>query len=142
MAGNTEQIISINRPISIEELYAFMQQYWDTDRYGDFMLDYRNRLSSEMCIFLPATKRFMIMICTSETGVFHKQNCVSLSVVETPAGMEEELKRSFPTGNLLFGAIKVGRLASIEKEKNKLAESRLTDCTNYMKHILSAAGLL
>ena len=142
MSETTEQEIIINREITTEELYDLLQMFWDTELYGPFAMDYRNRLSDEKCIFLPATKRFMVMVYPFEDGIFHKQYKIVLTVVETPLGMEEELKRSFPTNSLTFGIFKIGRLASIEKEKNGQAADKLMEYTQYLKTLLEKAGLL
>ncbi len=134
------QEIITRKELSAEELYQIMADHWDTEQYGGFVIDGRNALSEELAIFLPATKRFMVLIEPVVEGIIRKESKVVLYVTETPKGMEETLKRSFPTGNLFFGAIKIGRLASINKERREIENTLLVKYAEYLRGILEECG--
>lgn len=130
------QEIAIKTEISTEDLYQIMVDHWDTKEHNEFILDQRNALSEEPGIFLPATKRFRILVEPVVEGIFRKEPKVVLSVVETMEGMEETLRRSFPTTNPLLGAVKIGRLSSIEKERNQTEDTILKEYADYLREIL------
>jgi len=130
------QEIAITTELSAEDLYQIMVDHWDTKKYNEFVLDKRNALSEELGIFLPATDRFRVLVEPVVEGVFHKEPKVVLSVVETPKGMEEMLRRSFPTMTPFLGAVKIGRLFSIEKERERTEETILMEYAAHLREIL------
>ena len=135
------QEIIISRELSTEELYQIMLDHWDAKSYGEFFLTNRNVLSEELAIFLPATKHFMILVEPTVEGIIRAEAKVVLYVTETPKGMEETLRRSFPASNLFLGAIKIGRLASIKKEQREIESTVLIKYAEYLREILEQYGL-
>ena len=136
------QEIDLKEEMSLEYLYRLMLDHWDTEKYNQFFLGERNALSEELCIYLPATKRFMVLVEPTVEGIFRKEPKIVLSVVETPKGMEDTLRRSFPASNVFSGAVKLGRLASINKEREKVEDTILIEYTGHLRMILEHQGLL
>lgn len=130
------------KELTIQELYDLMNRYWDMEQYGSFVMDYRNEMSDELCIFLPLTKSHMVLVSTGEEGIFHKKYILSLSIVETPSGIEDTIKRTAPSAIPIFGAIKIGKIISIEKKRRFLAEEKLEEYSAEMRKILEGAGYL
>ena len=128
--------INLREELSLEDLYRIMLDHWDTEKHNQFFLGERNALSEELCIYLPATKRFMVLVEPTVEGIFRKEPKIVLTVVETPKGMEETLRRSFPAGNVFSGVVKIGRLASIKKERKKVEDTILVEYTGYLREIL------
>ena len=131
-----KQEIIIKTEISTEDLYQIMLDHWDTKEHSGFTLGSKNAFSEEQGIFLPATKRFQILIEPVVEGAFRKEPKVVLSVIETQKGMDEILRRSFPTAVPFFGAVKIGKLVSIEKERKQTEDTILKEYAEYLRKIL------
>lgn len=56
------EVININRTLTLQELYEFMQQCWDKTTYNDFVLGRPAVGAFRDYILLPATKRYVISI--------------------------------------------------------------------------------
>ena len=54
------EVININRTLTLQELYEFMQQCWDKTTYNDFVLGRPAVGAFRDYILLPATKRYVI----------------------------------------------------------------------------------
>ena len=56
------QVILTNRSFSLEELYEFMEEHWDVNEAGPFIIGRPTKASIERYILLPATQRFMTIV--------------------------------------------------------------------------------
>ena len=80
------QEIITRTELTTEELYQIMLDHWDKETYGVFTIDNRNALSEELAIFLPVTKRFMILIEPTVEGIIRTEAKVVLYVTENTEG--------------------------------------------------------
>ena len=113
-----------------EELFEFMQENWNKEEYGDFFIGKPTVGSFAEYIYLPATRRFMVI-------VYPKKEKVILSVCDAPQGLESRLIQSIPhQGRIITSAITLAELGSYEKERKGPAEEVLQGYTAYMKEIL------
>ncbi len=138
------QVILTNRSFTLEELYSFMEEHWDTEKYNQFELGNPSaNFGKARYILLPATPRFLTFIYAAKAGgLFSKENKVVLSTANTPSGMSESFMRSIPSSSILFGAAKMGSLMSSEQERKGPAEEALLAYTEYMRSLLDKAGYL
>lgn len=138
------EVILTSRAFTPEELYDFMQQHWDKEKYNDFTLGSPTDPNAKLYVMLPATPRHLVIVYSRKAGGFlNKENKVVLSVAMTVAGMSESLVRSIPTGgNIIAGAWKVSSVMSQEKERKGPAQDVLIEYTKYMRSLLDEAGYL
>lgn len=137
------QVILTNRSFTLDELYHFMQQNWDVEECGEFILGKPTKASIENYIILPATPRFVTIIFPrSAESKLSKENKVILSTADTPAGALEGIAQAIPTGHLITGIVQMKSLRSSEKERKGPAEEILQIYTSYMKKLLGEAGYL
>ena len=135
------QVIVTNRAFTLQELYDFMRERWDTEQYGEFVLDRPTKASIEQYILLPATPRFLVIVFPRAAGgLFNKENKVVLSVADTPAGAKEGLATALPTHNLFVGIEKISSTMSTEKERKGPAEDALQFYAAHMRELLEQAG--
>ena len=79
-AGNGEymigrQTITTTKAFSLDELYSFMEEHWNTEEYNQFERGRPNPLSAEEYIMLPATPRFLVLVYSRAAGgLFSKDN--------------------------------------------------------------------
>ena len=137
------QVILTNRAFTLEELERFMEEYWDKNEYNEFFIGRPTPASVEEYILLPATQRFMVIVYSRKAGGFiNKQNKVILSVCDTPHGLGDRLMSSIPSQNIFFGAWKISKTLSIEKERKGPAEDVLLKYADYMRKLLSEADFI
>ena len=137
------QVIPTNRAFTLDELYQFMQEHWDTERYNTFVKGAPTDMSLGMYILLPATPRYLVIVFPkAANGKRRKEDKVILSVANTPAGIAESFSRSIPTHSIITGIWKMGSHMSSEKERKGPAEEVLQSYTAYMRELLQAAGYI
>ena len=113
-----------------EELFAFMEENWNKEEYGDFFIGRPTKGSVLEYICLPATRRFMVI-------VYPKKEKVVLTVCDAPEGLDSRLIQSIPhQGRIITSAITLAELGSYEQERRGPAEEVLQGYTAYMKEIL------
>lgn len=113
-----------------EELFAFMEENWNKEEYGDFFIGKPTVGSFAEYICLPATRRFMVI-------VYPKKEKVVLTVCDAPQGLESRLIQSIPhQGRIITSAVTLIELGSYEQERKGPAEEVLQGYTAYMKEIL------
>ena len=135
------QVIATKEAFTLKELEQFMQQHWDKNEYNDFFIGKPTAASIEEYILLPATERFMVIVYARKAGgLFNRENKVVLSVCDSPLGVRDRLLSSVPTHNVFFGAWKIGKSMSTEKERKGPAEDALQKYAAYMKQLLDSAG--
>ena len=137
------QVIEVNKGFSLDELLQFMNENWDTETHCKFIKGRPTAASIEEYILLPATPNYMVIAYPRKAGgLFNKADKVILSVCDTPEGVKTEIIESIPSGNVFFGALKIGLVTSKEKERKGPAEKVLQYYTEYMKELLEKAGYL
>ncbi|MBR2667071.1 MAG: hypothetical protein IKD96_02795 [Oscillospiraceae bacterium] len=137
------QVIHTNRAFTLEELYQFMQEHWDTEKYNSFVMGAPTDMSLDMYILLPATPRYLVIVfARAANGKRRRENKVILSVANTPSGIAESFARSIPTQSILTGVWKISNQMSSEKERKGPAEEALQAYTAYMRELLQAAGYI
>ena len=137
------QVIPINRPLTLRELEQIMQENWDSEQYGSFIIDRPTKASVEEYILLPATQRFLIIVYPRSAGkLFSKENKVILSTADTPEGAKIAVAEYFPTKGPLTKLLQTASVLSSEKERKGPAEEALQAYTAHMKDILKKIGLL
>lgn len=137
------EVILTNRSFTPEELYEFMEEHWDKDRYSDFVLGSPTDLSIGSYVMLPATQRHLVIVYSRDEGFMSKSKKVVLSVALTGAGSAEAIARSIPTGgNIIAGAVKIGSVRSQNKDRTGPAQDALLLYTEHMREILGEAGYL
>ena len=134
------QVIKTNKAFTLEELNQFMAENWDREQYNNFIIGRPTAASIEKYILLPATERFMVIAYSRKAGMFSKANKVILSVCNTPEGAKQDLIRAIPSHNAFFGAWKISKTMSMEKERKGPAEETLQKYAEYMKQLLDGAG--
>ncbi|MDY3052828.1 MAG: hypothetical protein SOR89_06640 [Ndongobacter sp.] len=135
------QIIITNRAFTLQELHRFMKERWDTEQYNDFIVGRPTPASIEEYILLPATQRYMVIAYSRAAGgLFSRNDRVILSVAHTPDGVKQWMTTSIPSHNMFFGAWKMSKTMSMEKERKGPAEEALQKYTAYMRGLLEAAG--
>ncbi len=135
------QVIPTTKAFTLDELYSFMEEHWNTEEYNPFERGRPNPLSAEEYIMLPATPRFLVLVYSRAAGgLFSKDNKVILTTANTPEGVSESLIRGIPTSNIIFGGIQISSSMSAEKERKGPAEDILQMYTEYMQKLLAEAG--
>lgn len=136
------QVILINKPLDLQELYQIMAQRWNKDEYNDFFIGKPTKYSVEQYILLPASSRFMVIAFPRKAGsFFSRKNKVVLSVCENSEGVQARLLSAIPTQSLFFGVWQLSKNISVEKERKGPAEDALQKYTEYMRSILTNEGL-
>ena len=137
------QVILTNRAFTLQELEQFMQEHWDKEQYGSFMIGRPTKASIEEYILLPATHRFLIIVYPRvKGGFFNKDNKVILSLADTPEGAQTAIAEYFPTRGPLTKIWQTGSVLSAEKERKGPAEEILQAYAAHMRDILQKNGLL
>ncbi len=137
------QVILTNKAFTLRELEQFMQEHWDKEQYGNFMIGRPTKASVEEYILLPATQRFLVIVYPrAKGGLFNKDNKVILSTADTPAGAQIAIAEYFPTRGPLTKILQTGSVLSAEKERKGPAEEILQAYTAHMRDILQKSGFL
>ena len=137
------QVLPINKSITLQELEQIMQENWDREQYGSFVIGKPTKVSVEEYILLPATPRYLVIVYPRAAGgLFNKENKVILSTADTPEGAKMAVAEYFPTKGPLTKLWQTGSVLSAEKERKGPAEEALQAYTAHMKDILKKNGLL
>ena len=137
------EVIQTNRSFTPEELYAFMEEHWDKEKYNDFVLGSPTPPNAKLYVMLPATSRHLVIVYSRDKGLFSKEKKVVLSVAMTSSGAMESMARSIPTGSNVFaGALKIGSVISQEEDRKGPAQEALLIYAEYMRSLLKEAGYL
>lgn len=137
------QVLPINKSITLDELEQIMQENWDKEQFGNFVIGKPTKASIEEYILLPATPRFLVIVYPRAAGgLFSKENKVILSTADTPEGAKLAVAECFPTKGPLTKLLQTRSVLSAEKERKGPAEEVLQTYTAHMKSILKTIGLL
>lgn len=137
------EVILTNRSFTPQELYEFMEEYWDKEEYNDFVLGSPTDMSVGMYVMLPATARHLVIVYSRDKGFLNKKKKVVLSVAMTSAGAAEAMARSIPTGGrVIAGIVKLHSVKSQNEDRTGPAQEALVAYTNYMRTLLGEAGYL
>jgi len=137
------QVLPINKSITLDELEQIMQENWDKEQFGNFVIGKPTKASIEEYILLPATPRFLVIVYPRAAGgLFSKENKVILSTADTPEGAKLAVAEYFPTKGPLTKLLQTRSVLSAEKERKGPAEEVLQTYTVHMKSILKTIGLL
>jgi len=137
------QVLPINKSITLQELEQIMQENWDKEQYGSFVIGKPTKASVEEYILLPATQRYLVIVYPRAAGgLFSKENKVILSTADTPEGAKIAVAEYFPTKGPLTKLWQTSSVLSAEKERKGPAEEVLQAYTAHMKDILKKNGLL
>ena len=137
------EVIITNRSFTPQELYEFMEEYWDKEEYNDFVLGSPTDMSVGMYVMLPATARHLVIVYSRDKGFLNKEKKVVLSVAMTSAGAAEAMARSIPTGGrVIAGIVKLHSVKSQNEDRTGPAQEALVAYTNYMRTLLGEAGYL
>ena len=137
------QVLPINKSITLQELEQIMQENWDKEQYGSFVIGKPTKASVEEDILLPATQRYLVIVYPRAAGgLFNKENKVILSTADTPEGAKIAVAEYFPTKGPLTKLWQTSSVLSAEKERKGPAEEVLQAYTAHMKDILKKNGLL
>ena len=137
------EVILTNRSFTPQELYEFMEEYWDKEEYNDFVLGSPTDMSVGMYVMLPATARHLVIVYSRDKGFLNKEKKVVLSVAMTSAGAAEAMARSIPTGGrVMAGIVKLHSVKSQNEDRTGPAQEALVAYTNYMRTLLGEAGYL
>lgn len=137
------EVILTNRSFTPQELYGFMEEYWDKEEYNDFVLGSPTDMSVGMYVMLPATARHLVIVYSRDKGFLNKEKKVVLSVAMTSTGAAEAMARSIPTGGrVIAGIVKLHSVKSQNEDRTGPAQEALVAYTNYMRTLLGEAGYL
>ena len=137
------EVILTNRSFTPQELYEFMEEYWDKEEYNDFVLGSPTDMSVGMYVMLPATARHLVIVYSRDKGFLNKEKKVVLSVAMTSAGAAEAMARSIPTGGrVIAGIVKLHSVKSQNEDRTGPAQEALVAYPNYMRTLLGEAGYL
>lgn len=122
----TRKTIKINRTLTIQELYAFMQQHWDKTIYNDFVLGKPAVGALKDYIMLPATDRCVI-------SIYSLKDKVVFTVMTNLKG-QMMLAGSLALGG--YGRMGVtGEMRGVASQANELYAA-------YMESLFAKEGLL
>ena len=137
------QVLLTNKAFTLQELEQFMQENWDKEQYGNFVIGKPTPASVEEYILLPATQRFLTIVYPrAKGGLFNKDNKVILTTVDSPEGAKMAIAEYFPSRGPLTKIWQTGSVLSAEKERKGPAEEILQAYTAHMRDILQKNGLL
>ena len=137
------QVLPINKSITLQELEQIIQENWDREQYGNFVIGKPTKASIEEYILLPATPRYLVIVYPRAAGgLFSKENKVILSTSDTPEGAKMAVAEYIPTKGPLTKLWQTSSVLSAEKERKGPAEEALLAYTAHMKDILKRNGLL
>lgn len=137
------QVITINKPFTLEELAQFMEKNWDTEQFSKFKVGKPTAASIGEYILLPATHRYLVIVYPKAAGgFFNKENKIVLSTADTPESARQAIAEYFPVKGAIFNLWQTSQVLSAEKERKGPAEEVLQAYTAHMKDILAKNGLL
>ena len=76
------EVIITNRSFSPQELYEFMEKYWDKEQFNDFILGSPTDMTAGLYVMLPATSRHLVIVYSRDKGFLSKDKKVILSVAK------------------------------------------------------------
>ncbi|MGP1376062.1 MAG: hypothetical protein ACTTKS_00610 [Bulleidia sp.] len=120
------EVIEINRTLTLQELYDFMQQHWDRERYNDFVLGGPAAGTFRDYIMLPATQR--CVIC-----VYPRKDKIIAAVMPNSEG-----QMTLAGSLVLHGYGRMGMTG----EMRGVAARANTLYASYLEKLLEQAGML
>lgn len=118
--------IEINRTLTIQELYDFMQQHWDKTCYNDFILGRPAAGAFKDYIMLPATTRCVVCVCP-------RKGKVDLAVMINSQG------QMALAGSLALGGY--GRMDMIGEMRGITAQANMLYAA-YLESLFARANML
>ncbi len=129
------EVIKIDRSMDLNQLYEFMEKYWDTDRFGRFEKGRPSPFSIEEYIMLPATDNCMVI-------VYPRKGKIILSVCDNIEGVKKIVFSAIPTDDVMFRIVQNATLISRVKELKGAAHEIMMRYAEHMRTLLANEGIL
>ena len=131
------QVLPITKSVTLQDQEQILQENWDKEQYGGFVIGKPTKASIEKYILLPATPRYLVIVyLRTAAGLFSKENKVILSTADTPEGAKITAAEFFSTKGPLTKLWQTSSVLSAEKEQKGHAKEALQAYTAHMKNIL------
>lgn len=138
----------INRDLTLDELAAFMEAYWNKEEYGEFVVGDPIDTSPNpktKYIILPATESWCVIIYPKTGGLFKKKSQIKAACTYTSRG----------AGKLTEHGAKIGRIETtgdkikdaknakeLNQEMNTVADGIMRQYMDYLRELMDRAGML
>lgn len=130
------EVIDVKFNWTLEELYRFMQERWNTEDYGVFEMGRPTPASIEQYVYLPATRNCLVI-------AFPRKGKIVFTVADNSNGAKRLAISSIPTPHSrLAGIYKSSLTIDRAKEFRGPAAEICELYAEYMKTLLKEAGLL
>lgn len=124
------EVIKVDFTWTLEALYAFMQENWDTEKYGSFEMGKPIPTSIESYVYLPATQHCLVI-------VYPRKGKVILSVADNPEGAKRLFESAFPTHDRLGRIYKSSLSIDRAKEMKGPAAEICEIYADHMRELLA-----
>lgn len=130
------EVIKVGFNWTLDDLYRFMQERWNTEEYGVFEIGKPTPASIEEYVYLPATRNCLII-------AFPRKGKVIFSVADNSNGLVRLAASAAPTRHSRLAKIYQSSLTiDRAKEFRGPAADICEIYAEYMKALLKEAGLL
>lgn len=123
------EVIEVDFTWTLEELYDFMKEKWDTEEYGQFQLGKPTPASIEEYVCLPATPNTVII-------AYPRKKKVIFSVADNSQGLVRIVATAIPTNNAIAGIYQASMSISRAKEIKGPAAEICEKYADYMRGLL------
>lgn len=129
------EVIEVSFSWTLEELYDFMKENWDTENYNEFEIGRPTPASIEKYVYLPATKNCLVI-------AYPRKGKIIFSVADNPTGMKLLAASAIPTKNAIAGLYQTSLTINRAKEMKGPAAEVCELYAGYMKDLLKKKNLL
>lgn len=129
------EVIEVDFTWTLEQLYAFMKENWDTENYNSFEMGKPTPASLEQYVYLPATKNCLVI-------AFPRKGKIIFSVADNPAGLKLAVASAIPTKNAIAKIYQSSLSVNRAKEMKGPAAEVCELYAGYMKTLLQEKSLL
>ena len=123
------EVIDVDFTWTLEELYSFMEEKWDTEEYGDFQIGKPTPASIEQYICLPATPNCVII-------AYPRKKKVIFTVADNSQGLVRMAASAIPANNAIAdiyqASLSIGRTKEIKGPAAEICEKY----ADYMRKLL------
>lgn len=129
------EVIPVSFDMTLDELYAFMQENWDTEEYNGFEIGRPTPASIEKYIYLPATQNCLVI-------AYPRKGKIIFSVADNPEGLKLLAVSAIPTRNAIARIYQSSLTISRAKEFRGPAAEACAVYAEYMRTLLKQKDLL
>lgn len=123
------EVIEVDFTWTLEQLYEFMKENWDTEEYNEFEIGKPTPASIEEYIYLPATQHCLVI-------AYPRKGKIIFSVADNPAGLKLMVASAVPTKNAIGRIYQSSLTINRAKEMKGPAAEVCELYADYMRSLL------